>query len=235
MDEQDLNLVALSPTELPATQAALSEWCVQKQTALTTELTDLQEHLLIATANGWKLQGLKASIRRTEQRIQYYDKIKTAVEAGYLLVPNFPVTVLAVRVARAKQREVTTDYKWNRKLTDATPELLPAGEGRYVDDAVFIEDKSFEQPDGKGGTTTVRRYVSGDYDAPDFPYAMVKPAVLAATERAMALKVFDAVGMVANTGGRDPIMVGQILEPGPRWRQRRATFFIAWWLDTRTL
>lgn len=228
-----LNLVALSPAEMPATQAALSEWCIGKAKAIEAELTDLRDHMLIAQANNWKLSGLQASINRAEKRITYYGKVKDAVEAGYLIVPNFPISVLAVRVARDKQRERVSDYKYSRTVTTANAELLPSGEGRYVDDEVFRIDESHNEPDGKGGMKTVRRYVSGDYDTPDFPFLAVKPAVLAAAQHAMALRVFDEIGTVQNTGGRDPIIVGRLLDP--RGNGRVSTFFIAWWLNTADL
>ena len=230
--EDDRSLVALSPGEMPATQQALSDWCVHKRTALEQELKDLEEHWLIASANGWKLRGLQASIQRTKKRLVYYDKVKTAVESGYLIVPNFPVTVLAIRVDRPRQRRTVSTYERSSSF-DAKPALLPSGEGRYVDERLLVSDESYTEPDGKGGTKIVRKYVSGDYDEPDFPFAAVKPAVLAATQRAMALRVFDQIGMVLNTGGRDPIMVGRLLDP--RGNGRCSTFFIAWWLNTRDL
>lgn len=228
--EQDLDLVALAPSDLAPTQQALSGWCDEKMGALVRELADLDEHLLIASANGWKLRGLQASINRTQKRITYYEKMRAAVEAGYLMVPNFPVTVLAVRVARAKQRPSFSRYG---RHFPATAELLPAGSGRYVDEALFSSDLSHQESDGKGGTKTVTQYMSGEYDEPDFPYHLMKPTVLAKTQQAMALKLFDQIGMVQNTAGRDPIMVGQLIDP--RGNDRRATFFIAWWLNTRDL
>lgn len=229
----DLALVALNPQDLAPTQVALGEWCLRKIEEIKTELADLQEHLIIAVSNGWKLRGLQASINRSEKRITYYDKIKDAVAAGYLIVPNFPVTVMAVRVNRRKQPERAANYEHSHKITTATPELLPAGDGRYVDDKLFTVDESYEelQPDGK--TKTIRKYVSGEYDEPDFPFAAVKPAVLDAAQRAMALKVFDTIGVVQNQTGRDPIIVGQLIDP--RGNDRRCTFFIAWWLNTADL
>lgn len=232
---EDLNLVALAPTDMASTQTALSEWCTRKTKALEAELEDLRDHLLIAVNNGWKLRSLQASINRATRRVTYYEKIRAAVDAGYLLVPNFPVRVLAVRVDRAKQPEQTAGYEYHTEFKRARPELLPAGEGRYVDETLLIRNDSYQEPDGKGGMKTVDRYVSTDYDEPDFPFAMVKPVVLAATQHAMALKVFDTIGMVENTAsaGRDPIMVGQLLDP--RGNGRRSTFFIAWWLNTADL
>ncbi|HVQ14730.1 MAG TPA: hypothetical protein VMS40_14110, partial [Vicinamibacterales bacterium] len=222
---------ALSPGEMPATQAALSEWCVGKAKALDQELDDLREHMLIATSNGWKLSGLQASIRRAEKRIAYYGKVKDAVDAGYLIVPNFPVTVLAVRVDRAQQPQETSDSHWSS--FSAKPELLPSGEGRYVDELVVKEDHSYTVKDDVG-TKKIQHYISGAYEEPDFPFRAVKPAVLAAAERAMALRIFDQIGMVRNgSPGRDPIIVGQLLDP--RGNDRRTTFFIAWWLNTADL
>lgn len=227
----DLNLVALSPGEMPATQAALSAWCIGKVKALEAELADLLDHHLIAANNGWKLAGLSSAITRAEKRITYYGKVKDAIEAGYLIVPNFPVTVLAVRVGRAKQPEAVGSYSGS--VDTAKAQMLPSGEGRYVDDTLFTRDESHEEPDGKGGTRMVRRVVSGDYDAPDFPFLAVKPAVLGATQNAMALRVFDEIGTVENRSGRDPIIVGRLLDP--RGNGRLSTFFIAWWLNTADL
>lgn len=230
--DDNLSLVALTPSEMGPAQSALAEWCVRKQAALKVELADLEEHALIAAGNGWKLRGLNASIRRTQQRIVYYDKVRAAVEAGYLMVPNFPITVLAVRVQRSKQKQTTASYDRSSAF-EAHAELLPAGAGRYVDDRVFTIDESYPQEDGKGGQRHVSHYVSSDYDAPDFPFTAVKPAVLTATQDAMARRIFDRIGMVENTSGKDPIMVGQLLDP--RGGGRLATFFIAWWLDTSSL
>jgi len=228
----DRQLVALSPSEMPATQAALTDWCDEKLAQLRAEQTDLEEHLLIATSNGWRLRGLQSAINRTRRRLTFYDKVKAAVSAGFLVVPNFPVRVLAVRVDRARPRRTEASYS-RSSWFDAKPDLLPAGEGGYVDDRVLFSDHSYSEADGKGGTRQVQCYVSEDYDAPDFPFAMVKPAVIRATEQAMALRLFDTIGMVENSSGRDPIMVGQLLDP--RGNDRRITFFVAWWLHTRDL
>jgi hypothetical protein len=225
----DLALVALSPADLAPTQAALGGWCAEKVSALRREQVDLEEHLMIATANGWKLSGLNASLNRVARRITYYEKIQVAVEAGYLVVPNFPVTTLAVRVKREKPLHETKDYKYAHFTSKA--QLLPAGEGRYVDDTPIHRDESYTvEKDGKQEHKTL--LVVDSYDEPDFPFALVKPAVLDATQRAMALKVFDEIGSVTNQSG-DPIMVGRLLDP--RGNGRCCTFFIAWWLNTAVL
>lgn len=225
-------LVALSPSDLPATQAGLAEWCGQKIAALEREASELDEHRMIAAANGWKLSAVTAALNRTARRITYYDKMRQAVEAGFLIVPNFPVTVLAVRVDRRSSR--AKGHRSYASNFSVAPQLLPAGVGRYVDAEVGSVDMSYDQTDGKGGTMTVRRFEPIDeMDAPDFPMTAVKPTVMAATARAMALKVFDEIGLVQNTAPGDPILVGRLRDP--RGSGRLCTFFLAWWLDPETL
>jgi hypothetical protein len=233
----NLSLVALSAAEMPVAQAQLVDWCQRKVAALEQEFKELEEHHLIAQSNGWKLTSLTAALNRTKRRIDYYQKIRTAVDAGFVIVPNFPVNVLAVRVGERSQkpkRSQTAHSSWGASQFRADPQMLPAGEGRYVDDTLNALDLSRTEPDGKGGTKQITEYQSDTYDADiDFPFTEVKPVVMGAVERAMALRVFDSIGIVQNQAPGDPIFVGQIHDP--RGNRRMATFFVAWWLNTEAL
>jgi hypothetical protein len=228
----DLTLVALTPADMVPAQQELLDWCDRKVAAVKAEQADLETNLELATAHGWKHASVVATLNRTAKRVLYYEKIKAAVEAGYLIVPNFPIDVFAVRVQRRKQPQTKAEYQ-SSPYFDAKAELLPAGEGRYVDDRVFTTPEEYETTDYQNKPVTRTRYVSGDYDAVDFPVTLVKPAILQAAQRAMALQLFDQVGTVSNQGGRDPIVVGRLLDP--RGNGRCTTFFVAWWLDTASL
>lgn len=230
--ETDLTLVALSPADMARSQAELSAWCDRKLEAVKRELNDLEVNCELATEHGWKYQSVANSINRTQQRILYYEKIKAAVEAGYLMVPNFPIDVFAVRVQRAKPRETSGSYR-SSPAFDAKAEPLAVGDGRYVDNRVSTYDRSYSEKKPDGTMKTIEHHVSAEYTEIDFPVTMVKPAVLQAAARAMALRVFDQMGTVSNQVGRDPIVVGRLLDP--RGNRRCVTFFVAWWLDTATL
>lgn len=233
-------VVALSPDQLPAAQAHLVTWCNQQIGTLTAELQDLDEHRLLAVANGWKLRSIPAQIQRAKARRRYYEKVKAALEAGYLVVPNMPVDLLAVRVregsAPAEGAFGSSTYRWNRFRTQ--PQVLPAGEGEYVDDEIGRTSETSRIPDGKGGEKVETTYYSApSYDAPDFPIRFVKPVVLQATQQAMARRIFDEIGTVrqdARIAGKDPIMVGRIRSDNGR-QPRIATFFLAWWLNPADL
>ena len=227
--DDDVTLVALTPAEMGPAQAELAAWCTRKIAALQAELVDLDTNLAIVAEAGVKCGAFVAAARRARQRVTYYEKIQAAVQAGYLIVPNMPVDVFAVRVKRSRQPEKVKDWV----NFPATPELLPAGEGRYVDETTTHTVEEYEGKDWEGKPTTKQRYHSADYDAIDFPVTLVKPVVLGAVQRALGEKLFDQLGIVQNTAGQDPIVVGQLLDP--RGNRRRCTFFLAWWLDTRSL
>jgi len=226
-------LVALSPADMAPAQQFLADWCVKKIAALEAERTDHETNLELATEHGWKHASVERALTRVGRQIEYYQKIKAAVDAGYVLVPNLPITLFAVRVNRMKQPERTHERTWGNAMA-AHPQQLPAGVGRYVDDQVLYRDESFTEKIPDKPDKTIRRYVTDEYDNVEFPMVMAKPAVMAATARAMALKIFDQLGVVQNAApGRDPIVVGQLLDP--RGNRRCVTFFVAWWLDTATL
>lgn len=236
-------VVALSPEELPAAQAHLVEWCDAQMKALQTEIDELEEHRLIAVSNGWKLTSIANNRRRADARWTYFHKIKAALEAGYLIVPNMPVDLLAIRVQRDGPTWATRKRQssgWKPQRFDVQAEVLPAGEGRYVDEGVPPQSAGYNRTNAKGEREWVDRWRPGPkYVEPDFPIRAVKPAVLSATQRAMALRIFDEIGMVqqdASARGRDPIMVGRIRSGTARDRTARvATFFLAWWLNPADL
>lgn len=228
----DTTIVALTPAEMVPAQSELVAWCDRKLRALSDEADELQLHQKLAVENGWKASVVTATLNRTARRMTYYGKMKAALDAGYLLVPNMPIDVLAVRVDRAKQPERSSEYSSHHFA--ASPQAhLPAGTGRYVDETLKHRDESYPVSDGKGGQRHQTCLTSDDYDEVDFPFKTMKPIVLEAAARAMALRIFDQIGQVENSTSGDPILVGQLLDP--RGNRRRATFFIAWWVDTRTL
>jgi len=228
----NLSLVALTPSDMPDQQQKLSAWCARKIELMERELghyTALQDE---AIQGGFKWTSYAAGATRAAKRVVYYTKLKAAVDAGYLIVPNMPTITFAVRVKRGRPKRNESTYASSARR--ATPDLLPAGEGRYVDDENFTESYALADTDYQGKPIEkIRHFATAFDDDVDFPLQGVMPEVLRATAKAMALKLFDQLGVVQNSGGRDPIVVGQLLDP--RGNSRLTTFFVAWWLDTASL
>lgn len=228
----DRQLVALTPQELPAAQQSLVDWCRAKVAALEQEVHEYEQAREEARLAKWSQRRWVSLVTRTKARVAYYQKMLAAVEAGYLLVPNFPIDAFAIRVRRPPgYRE--SQQGWVNSFQESA-ERLPAGKGEYVSPGV--KAMSTTRPERKSdGSMGQREWkVSTQQWSPvDFPVAAVRPEVLAQTRVAMARRIFDEVGLVQNQVAGDPIVVGRILDP--RGNGRCSTFFLAWWLDITTL
>lgn len=234
MEPENLSLVALTPAEMPVAQTALVEWCTRKIAHHEAEVADLRANHEIAKRNRWGSRGaLERTIKREEERIAYYGRIKAALDAGYLIIPNFPIDAFAVRVKEgSKPRWMRSNWRSN-DLVDAKPtRALPAGSGEYVDDQKVVEEHAHTYPDGKTKTWLT----TNEFDREiDFPLVGIKPVILEAAERALAARIFDRIGVVQQRRKEDPILVGQIERKNGRYGVKTVTFFIAWWLNTEDL
>ncbi len=226
------SLVVFTPEKLPLAQAQVSEWCANKIMYIRRELNDAKANLQTAIERKWKVQGWRRVLELCKKRITFYEKIKDAVAAGYLIIPNFPIEAFAVRVredAAPKQMASHSEYS----IREQSPALLPTGEGEYKSPIPLVGSRPNEVWNEK--TQELERkqeWFAKEFDEVAFPVTAVKPLVMDATGRAMALKVFDAIGLVGSGRQKDPIVVGRIIDPRTtRWNERHVTFFIAWWLN----
>jgi len=238
------SLVALTPQDVAGAQSELASWCKGKILELSLDLRDARQNMRQAKAMLWRWQGWQRVITKTQRRMIYYAKIRAAVNAGYLVIPNLPCETIAVRVGSMAPRPAEAQYPTS--INEAKPDLsLPPGRGHYVDETLPHTDLSWNEPDGKGGTKLVRHVRVDSYDETiDFPATLIKPVILGATQRAMALRIFDRIGvsfggtntMSSRRRRSDPIVVGQILNGAEKYpEEKMVTFFVAWWLDTRSL
>jgi hypothetical protein len=238
-DGADFTVVATSPKEMERAQQSLILWAARKIQAEKELMSEAAQQYDTALENNWGSGGWARRISLSEDKIEYYRKIKEALEAGYYIVPPFPMNVFAIRTEKKRPSErMGWASKADAELRGIHPKAVKAGLGEYVSNKVW--------------TTTFTKYVKGvldkleerTYHQPDrfrrveFPFKLAKSAVMSETAKAMALKIFDQIGImgntpVANAAVPDPIVCGQIMP----WfhKKQPVTFFIAWWLDTSSL
>jgi hypothetical protein len=218
-EQQSLTVFGTSPQEMAHGQAHLIEWCDLKLANERELLADSEQNYETARKAKWRSYPWAQRAELHKQTITYYEKIKVALEAGYWLVPPMPFDIFAYRTDREKPR---TEQPFN---------ALPVGEGENV------------------GLPSIWRSNRGTYrhwQDIEFPVTLVKPQVLAATEKAMARKIFDEIGILPATVttptntmrlpvNRDPIVVARIRNPRKPKTHAGALFFVAWWLDYNAL
>lgn len=232
----ELEVTATTPQEMQESNSALVRWCEHKLALLKAEAKELKEAFEHAVAHKWKASTLKNQADRATKKITFFEKIKAALEAGYYIVPNFPVDVFMIRTDRESPRSkvVMGTYKASSWPFKQGPGKLPIGEGDYKPCDPLVVENSSTDPSTKKTTYTEWATEWGDID---FPVVMAKPTIMEAVSRAMAYKIFDQFSLF-KPGSGDPIIVGEIVDGTAAWHpqnSRRVTFIIAWRLDTKDL
>lgn len=232
----DVIAIARTPAEMEQAQNDLVVWAKGKLEAVRIELNEAQESLKIAKQSKWNATRWQSVVRRARARMIFYTKVKRALEAGYYIVPPFPVDIFAVRTDRAgPSGSQTSSYGWiGATALDQKPRRLPEGEGEYVaaEPEVWVRDLSHTDAEGK--KVSQYQHYAKEFRDVDFPFAFAKPQLLERVSQAMKEKIFDQFGVLPKYQRKgDPIVVGQILHYGQN--KSPVTFFVGWWLDTKDL
>lgn len=237
-DMPQQELVAMRPEDMQVAQQSLVQWFKVKVDLVRREREDADENYRIAQQSNFKASSFRRSLDAAQRRVLFYEKCLAAVEAGYAIVPNFPVDVFAIRVTRKHPRWRSMTSQWSDSpLSEEKAELAAAGTGRYVNpqplQRISVLPKK-KLSDGRE-ISQYQHTVDGFCDELDFPVSIAQPAVMEAIRAAMVLNVFDEIGCLPARKKPDPIVVGRIYRPNDKQRINPLCFLIAWWIDTRTL
>ncbi len=228
----DFTVFATNPADMVGAQRSMILWCARKIQAGKVEMAEAQTNLNAAKANKWSPAAWAKQVKLHADKIEFYKKIKVALEAGYYIVPPFPVDTFAIRVkSGAKPRGPWNDASWVR--FEQSTKMLPAGEGNYVSPRPSREMTAFPVKRKDGTEVQIKHWRPDEFVAADFPFKLAKAEIMEATRAAMALKVFDRMGALPAARAPDPIICGEILLP--HRKGQAVTFFVSWWLDTKTL
>lgn len=232
----DVIAIARTPAEMEQAQNDLVVWAKGKLEAVRAELNEAQESLKIAQRSKWSTSRWQRVVGRARARMIFYTKVKRALEAGYYIVPPFPVDVFAVRTDRNNPSgTLVSSYKWtSTEALNQKPRRLPEGEGEYVAAEPEVWMRDLSHTDAKGKEISRYQHYAKEFREVDFPFTFAKPQLLERVSQAMKEKIFDQFGVLPKYQRKgDPIVVGQILHPMPN--RDPVTFFVGWWLDTKDL
>jgi hypothetical protein len=241
---ETVHLVARTPQEMAMAQSELSSWLTSKVASVDQEAKELKAATEQAIQNNWKHEALAGQLAKARKQHLYYSKLLQAVNAGYCLIPNFPIDVFAVRVKRDKPLEVIASTKFShydpaRDLADEKPQVLPPGEGRYVNPVQTVKRWSGRPAKDEKGNEVIERFAkTSGFAEIEFPIIAAQAVVMDATANAMALNLFDAIGICPQSRPKgDPLIIGQIWQARTNgWgAPKMASFILAWHLDVRTL
>lgn len=226
----DMVVIAKNSQEMAKAQVELFEWFSKKVDKEKDELKVAEQNLSHAVEAKIRASGWKRQVNIAKARVTYYEKAREAIEAGYCIVPDFPIDVFAVRTTKAKPRRSVLRSNWKtRNGSTAEPMSLESGDGRYVSESLKLVD-TVEDNDGK---SVFLSRVEG-FEEVDFPLKAVKPMILAELSRAMKLKIFDEIGVLpARRVNSDPMIIGKVILG--HGGGQVVNFLITWWVDTSAL
>jgi hypothetical protein len=231
----DVQLTATEPDEITSAQKALIAWTKQKIDSLQAERIELEDAYNHAVAQKWASGTLKRHAALATKRIEFYEKMKAALEHGYVIIPNFPVTVFAIRTDKEKPLKMLS-YSWS-DTHEQKAEMLPASEGEYKNPFPKVwQTKLQEGTKENNWKSSTQYYADDNWKELEFPVQMSKVKIMEATTNAMALKIFDDFGIMPERKREDPIIVARLLDPrSTKYNRRFVTFMVAWHLNTRDL
>jgi hypothetical protein len=227
-------LIASDPHELLREQHRLIASVECKRTQALAEARDAEKMVdqMMTARMDWK-PAARLQDRATD-RVRFLTKVKSALEAGYVMMPDMPGEVLAIRTENPR----LGDRRWWRE-GDIKPlpakHTLPIGEGRYVSPRPTEAVQTNQDPTTKRWITSRRATEIRDPDGLDRKF--LKPAVVDRMTGAMARGIFDEIVCVGarpvpgrKVRDRDPIVLGRVLSG-----KQAAAFLIAWFVDPAEL
>lgn len=232
---QETMLLALSPDELAGAHGNMREWAATMAKLMGDQADELQEAMNVAARSGWEFGTIERHKKLARKRRDFYAKIIAALDAGFMVVPNFEMTTWVVRTRRVNPSGGLRENAYS--VPDWFPQesgRLPAGEGRYVGRSATYKHDVVERQNAKGEKTKLNRsWPDGFDESPAFPIAFAAPHVMERTSEALAALIFDEVGVSGDAATGDPILLGRVLNP--RRGRQAVSFFIAWSMDLRRL
>lgn len=251
----ETHLTAVGPEEMKAAQGDMKAWLEQKLLVLERDIIEANAALNEARRNGWATTALTSARNRAVDDETFYNKILIAVEAGYTVIPDFPISVFAVR---RDAPDETRSNTWTGRVSDdvysepATSDCAPAGAGEYRNpQPQMYRHWLGTRKDDKGKEFNPYEVARMDYAAGPitFPPNVARSPIMRATSDAMAHKTFDQFGVcfpimpvgsqrqVQTQSARagDPLVIGQIVRKRIGARQKVVSFIIAWHLNLNEL
>jgi hypothetical protein len=233
--DDKLVVIARNPAEMQVAQQQLCSWAANQVDKSLAELREAEDGVAQAKKSKWRTTGFVTNLRYARERFNYYTKVKAALDAGYVIVPNFDLDIFAIRTTKFRPKNEETSGRWGKPHPSEfenhsdRPQL---GDGEYVDP--WPQLTHTVETVGEGDKARKEnRAIAGDWRDVDFPYKLAKPQVLDSTSKAMARMIFDKIGVTPHRRARnqDPMIVGQITCKGRPSQEKDISFLITWWVD----
>ena len=235
---EDIVAVARNAGEMQLAQQQLISWCAAMMVDEKANLDEVEQNLETAKKGKQKLDGWKRQIRLAKKRFTFYEKLHAALGAGYTILPNMNLDIFAIRTTKAKPKHgaIVMQEAVNGSYFEQSPNQSKLGEGENVDPWPSVQQLTTNRTNSKGEKEKMILNRTDGFQPVDFPFKLVKPQIVSDTARALALKVFDRIGVTPHrtVRKRDPMVIGEVIYK-EGYTEKVVAFLITWWADTSDL
>lgn len=237
----EYQLVALDRPQLEAAQAQMIDWANARRDQVDVDLDVEGTAMDLAAKHGFTTSPFERRMNLLARQRTFYEKILAALKAGYAIIPNFQMNVFAIRTKAKAPRGRVEEGNWQTNRFTQRAQLLPQGHGTYVSPLPDVVTDSHKEKDAAGKEVTKwQQWPDSEFNEVEFPIALAKPVLMSRVGEAMALKVFDEIGVAVDTWDRnrgqghgDPVLLGRLLNP--RTNRPSVSFFLGWYFDPSKL
>lgn len=239
-------VVARDAHEMGVAQLDLINWVDAKMVEQKKEVEDATKNLAIYIKNKWRSDPLRQVVTKAQKMYEYYEKMKAALNAGYVIIPNFPNNAYSVFAIKTKKRnparnQVRGQYAYPQDQKTSSP---PLGQGKYVSPDAELREHTDEVRKSDGKTETHVTRWADDFRNIEFPIRLAKPEILEDAAAALKTGIFDELVIspalpgnsrsINRTKSSDPMVMGRIVHRDG-YSTKAVTFLITWFVDTKDL
>lgn len=233
----DIIVFARTPLEMAQAQSWLCGWAERRILRAQADLQIAEDNLTEAKEAKIRTSGWKTQVRKYQKEERFYIKLKAALDAGYFIVPDFPVNIIAVRT-HSEYAKDTKEYRHRGSVDNEDHQELEVGAGEYVDPVPpTARFNDVTEKDGKA--VTIEKWTASGQmlRKMDFPFKLVRPQLLRDLKKAVDPRIFDAIAVMPGPQrkNRDPMLLGIIENKLSKHNVKRIIFLITWWVPTSVL
>ena len=240
---EEIFVAARTPQEMNVAQQKLIAWADGKIGKLKEEVKAAEVNLELAKKRKWATAPFKRIVAVAQKKVEFYEKVQAALQAGYTIIPDMPMDIFAIRTTKKNPKKNvdsgSTQFGNRLFVMDQQTNSPPLGEGKFVSNRAIEEEHTWtgKDKDQKPIPMALKKAVEFDPEI-DFPFRMAKPVVLNDTAKALSQKFFDQIGVAPSTRRErrpgDPMVIGRILYK-QGYHEKAVAFLISWFIDSKDL
>lgn len=246
-EDDDVFVSASTAEEMNLAQQRLIGWAQRRTDKLQSELDDATANLELAKKRKWATDSHKRAVAKAQKKVDFYVKVKAALEAGYTIIPDMPMDIFAIRTTKKtpKRNQAAVSNTYTSRgptLQDQVSNSPPLEAGKYVSPQAVTDYSKYEHKKADGTIVPMHSKWAVEFDEEiDFPFKMAKPVVMEKTAVALSKKIFDEVGVAPSkraaqfVKGGDPIVIGRIVYRNGRRIEKVISFLVTWFIDSKDL